>query len=42
MSKEALIEDIEKDIDVARQSIARPAYQEFRKDPYLLSFASAA
>ena len=36
VSKEALIEDIEKDIDVAVQSLARPAYQELKVDSYLL------
>lgn len=42
VSKEALIEDIQTDIQVARQSLARRAYQEFKKDKYLLTFPNAA
>lgn len=42
VSKEALIEDIEKDIQVTRESLARPAYEEFKTDPYLQSFPTGA
>jgi len=41
VSKEALIKDIEKDIDVTLQSLARPAYQELKSDSYLRSFADS-
>lgn len=37
-SLEALIEDINIDIDVARQSLQRSAYVECAKDPYLKAF----
>jgi riboflavin kinase len=39
VSVESLIGDIKTDIDVAGQSLARPAYAELRSDPYLLDFA---
>lgn len=38
VSKESLIEDIEKDIQVAGNSLARKPYAKFRNDPYLLDF----
>ncbi|KAK8177790.1 riboflavin kinase-domain-containing protein [Phyllosticta citrichinensis] len=38
VSKEALIDDIRTDIEVARRSLARPAYAALKKDPYLLDF----
>ncbi|KAK8211167.1 riboflavin kinase [Phyllosticta paracitricarpa] len=38
VSKEALIDDIRTDIDVALRSLARPAYAALKKDPYLLDF----
>jgi riboflavin kinase len=41
VSKEALVEDIEKDIEVARQSLARPTYERYRTDPYLKMFPTA-
>jgi len=41
VSKEALIEDIEKDIEVARQSLARSTYKRYRTDPYLNVFPTA-
>lgn len=37
-TKESLIEDIRTDIRVAEDSLARPAYQEFKHDAYLLDF----
>ncbi len=37
-SKETLIEDIKTDIKVAGDSLARPAWAEYRKDSYLLEF----
>ncbi|WVR05642.1 hypothetical protein IAU60_002664 [Kwoniella sp. DSM 27419] len=40
VSKEALIEDIQTDVRVALNSLARPAYQSFAADPFLTaSFA---
>ncbi|QIX01890.1 hypothetical protein AMS68_007407 [Peltaster fructicola] len=39
VSKESLIEDIKTDINVARDSLARPAYASFGKDASLTSFA---
>jgi len=41
VSKEALIEDIEKDIEVAHQSLARSTYEKYRMDPYLKTFPTA-
>ncbi|KAK8245380.1 hypothetical protein HDK77DRAFT_510098, partial [Phyllosticta capitalensis] len=38
VSKEALIDDIRTDIDVAHRSLARPAYAALKKDPYLFDF----
>jgi len=38
VSKESLIEDIKKDIEVAGNSLVRPAYAKFRDDKYLLEF----
>ena len=38
VSKESLVDDIKTDINVAGRSLARPAYAEFVKDPYLLDF----
>lgn len=40
VSKESLIDDIKTDIDVAGQSLARPAYAEFRKETFLLDFSN--
>lgn len=37
-SKQALIDDIKTDIDVAGKSLAREPYMSFAKDPYLLEF----
>jgi len=37
VSKDALIDDIKTDIEVAHRSLARPAYAALKKDPYLLS-----
>jgi riboflavin kinase len=34
-SLEALIEDINTDIEVARQSLQRPAYQDLKSDAFL-------
>lgn len=42
VSKEALIDDIKTDIDVALQSLARPAYAALKKDKYLLTFPDNA
>ncbi|KAF2405179.1 riboflavin kinase [Trichodelitschia bisporula] len=38
VSKESLIDDIRTDIDVTRQSLARPAYEKWKKDESLLVF----
>jgi riboflavin kinase len=38
VSKDSLIADIKEDIEVARRSLARPAYQSLKQDPYLLTF----
>jgi riboflavin kinase len=38
VSKDSLIADIKEDIEVARRSLARPAYQKIMQDPYLLTF----
>jgi len=38
VSKQALIDDINTDIEVARRSLERPPYQESKYDPYLLTF----
>ena len=38
-SKDKLIDDIETDIDVAGQSLARAAYASYARDPYLLEFS---
>lgn len=38
-SKEALIDDIKTDIDVAGRSLGREAYMKYAKDPYLLEFS---
>lgn len=38
VSKESLIEDIRTDIDVARQSLERPAYKSYRDDTGLVDF----
>ena len=38
VSKEKLIEDIVTDIDVSGRSLARKAYLDYSKDPYLLEF----
>lgn len=37
-TKEALIEDIKTDIDVAGRSLSRKAYAKYSKDEYLLDF----
>ena len=37
-SKEALQAAIAQDIEVARQSLARPTYERYRADPYLRNF----
>lgn len=39
VSKDSLIEDIKTDIDVAGNSLARPAYAKYRDDKELLDFA---
>ena len=39
VSVEKLIEDIKTDIDVAGRSLARKAYAEQAKDPYLMEFS---
>lgn len=36
---DSLIEDIRTDIQVTKDSLARPAYAEFKQDPSLLAFA---
>lgn len=41
VSKQALVEDILKDIDVAHQSLARSTYKRYRTDPYLRTFPTA-
>ncbi|KAL2354906.1 riboflavin kinase-domain-containing protein [Cryomyces antarcticus] len=38
VSKESLIEDIMTDVEVARKSLQRPAYEKYRRDGYLLDF----
>ena len=38
ISKESLIEDIRIDIEVARRSLEREAYQDLKSDSYLLEF----
>lgn len=38
VSKEALIQDIKTDIEVAERSLQRTAYQDLADDPYLYSF----
>ncbi|EPS43755.1 hypothetical protein H072_2272 [Dactylellina haptotyla CBS 200.50] len=38
VSKEALIEDINKDIDIALKSLERGPYAAIREDPYLVTF----
>ena len=38
VSKESLIVDIQVDIEVARRSLEREAYQKFKLDDYLLRF----
>ena len=38
VSKESLIEDIQTDIKVTENSLAREAYQKRKEDPYLLTF----
>ena len=38
VSKQALIDDIKTDIDVAGSSLARDAYMKFAEDSYLLDF----
>jgi riboflavin kinase len=38
VSKDSLIADIKEDIEVARRSLARPAYQKLKQDPYLLTY----
>lgn len=40
-SLEALIKDIKFDIEVSRKSLLRPAYEEYRKDSYLVDFGWA-
>lgn len=40
VSKEALVEDIMTDIEVARKSLARPAYERYKAEGYLLQFAN--
>jgi riboflavin kinase len=42
VSKDSLIADIKEDIEVARRSLARPAYQKIKEDPYLLTFSDNA
>lgn len=39
VSKESLIEDIKKDIEVTGNCLARPAYAKYRNDKFLLDFA---
>jgi riboflavin kinase len=38
VSKDSLIEDIETDIEVARRSLERPAYEKYREDEFLRTF----
>lgn len=38
VSKDSLIEDINFDIEVARRSLARPAYATVKRDKFLLTF----
>ena len=38
MSKDALVEDIRMDIEVARRSLERESYARLRDDAYLLTF----
>ena len=38
VSKESLIEDIQKDIEVTGNCLARPAYAKYRDDGYLVDF----
>ena len=38
VSKDSLVEDIRVDIEVARRSLDREAYQAFKNDEYLLRF----
>lgn len=38
VSKESLIDDIKTDIEVSGRSLSRPAWAQYRKDPYLLEF----
>lgn len=38
VSKDALVEDIMTDIDVARRSLERPAYAAFKAESYLCEF----
>lgn len=38
VSKESLIDDIKTDIAVADRSLARPAYAQLKRDPFLLHF----
>jgi riboflavin kinase len=38
VSKESLIQDIQTDIQVTENSLAREAYQKCKADPYLLTF----
>lgn len=38
VSKDSLVEDIRVDIEVARRSLERGAYQNFKTDEYLLRF----
>ncbi len=41
VSKQALIDDIATDIEVARRSLARSTYERYRTDPYLKTFPTA-
>jgi len=38
VSKDSLIDDIKTDIDVAGESLSRPAYAKYRSEPFLLDF----
>jgi riboflavin kinase len=40
VSKDSLIDDIKTDIEVARRSLARPAYAKLKRDKYLSTFPS--
>jgi riboflavin kinase len=40
VTKELLIEDINKDIEVAKKSLDRPTYLEWKKDPFLVEKTS--